>query len=466
MGDARGSGRVNVLNLFDSDDCDIAYYYESRLGGEPANLEDIHVHSVDSLQIRLSFRTRFQQSSAMSLAFSRTSQRMILAGGLAVVMAVLILGREPAPRLDRLSDDTVVATLGSAATPYPPELRVAGALARVEPQNPQAALDAARAYLDYGRRIGDARFAGAALGALAPWLETEATPQALNVAASARQYRHDFTGAIALLDRALGLDPANAQALLSRANIHIVQGRTRAAAADCTLLAEVRRMDLAVLCDTTANALTAEAPLAYERLDRLAASRAIDPALRGYAHSLLAELARFQNWPDKARPHFEAALGGDPDDLRTRMIFVDFELAQGRPREALALLASTPATDSIIVRRAIANRSLGNSSETEKLSSILLGRIEQQAAAGESAHDREAARYWLDVAGDPQKALAASRSNWRSQRELEDALLLIASASAAGNPAAADPVVAWAKAEGVVAPLYLSAIARLEGAAR
>ncbi len=51
----RGNWRVqvDVLNLFDSDDHDIDYYYASRLRGEPPQgLEDIHYHIFEPRQVR------------------------------------------------------------------------------------------------------------------------------------------------------------------------------------------------------------------------------------------------------------------------------------------------------------------------------------------------------------------------------------------------------------------------------
>lgn len=378
----------------------------------------------------------------------------------AAVGLVLFLGRNPQALPSSLTDDTVVATLGSASTPYPPELRAAAARVREAPGDRAAALDAARRYMDYGRAIGDARFAGAALGVLQPFLNGQSDPGVLNLAASARQYMHDFTGAIDLLDAALGVDPGNAQALLSRANIHIVQGRFGPASADCVALANARRVDLAILCDTTARALGVDSPAAHQRLEDLVASGGIDPALGGYAHSLLAEIARFQLWPDKARAAFEAALRDSPDDLRTRMIFADFELAQGRAEPALALLEGSPPTDSIMVRQAIAHKALGRSAEVKRLSGVLRARIDAAAVSGEVAHAREAARFWIEVEPDADAALVAAQTNWASQRELEDAMLLLAASAMAAKPEAADPVRQWAEEEGVVAPMYLEAAAR------
>ena len=79
------------------------------------------------------------------------------------------------------------------------------------------------------------------------------------------------------------------------------------------------------------------------------------------------------------------------------MIFADFELSQGRPKEALELLKDAPATDSIMVRQAIASKAAGYQVELAQLRETLRGSFEAAAAAGETAHTREAARYWLEV---------------------------------------------------------------------
>ena len=50
---------LDVLNLFESKDADITYFYESRLSGEPSAVDDIHLHPVEPRQIRGSIRFRF-----------------------------------------------------------------------------------------------------------------------------------------------------------------------------------------------------------------------------------------------------------------------------------------------------------------------------------------------------------------------------------------------------------------------
>lgn len=57
---ARWSLSLDVLNLLDSDDHDIDYFYASRLPGEPADgIEDIHYHVFEPRSMRATVRWRF-----------------------------------------------------------------------------------------------------------------------------------------------------------------------------------------------------------------------------------------------------------------------------------------------------------------------------------------------------------------------------------------------------------------------
>ena len=49
----RFDSRLNILNIFDSDDDDITYFYESRLPGEPADgVLDNHFHPIEPRTVR------------------------------------------------------------------------------------------------------------------------------------------------------------------------------------------------------------------------------------------------------------------------------------------------------------------------------------------------------------------------------------------------------------------------------
>jgi outer membrane receptor protein involved in Fe transport len=50
---------IDALNLFDAEDDDIAYYFESQLAGETTGVEDIHFHPSNPRHIRLLLKYRF-----------------------------------------------------------------------------------------------------------------------------------------------------------------------------------------------------------------------------------------------------------------------------------------------------------------------------------------------------------------------------------------------------------------------
>ncbi len=50
---------VELLNVLDSDDRDITYFYESQLPGETAPVEDIHFHPVEPRSVRVTLQARF-----------------------------------------------------------------------------------------------------------------------------------------------------------------------------------------------------------------------------------------------------------------------------------------------------------------------------------------------------------------------------------------------------------------------
>ena len=52
--------RFDVLNVFDSKDDDITYWYTSRLQGEPADgVDDYHFHPIEPRDIRAYFTWKF-----------------------------------------------------------------------------------------------------------------------------------------------------------------------------------------------------------------------------------------------------------------------------------------------------------------------------------------------------------------------------------------------------------------------
>jgi outer membrane receptor protein involved in Fe transport len=55
----RAALTLDVFNLFDADEADITYFFESRLASEPAGVEDRHFRSVEPRQVRAGLSWRF-----------------------------------------------------------------------------------------------------------------------------------------------------------------------------------------------------------------------------------------------------------------------------------------------------------------------------------------------------------------------------------------------------------------------
>jgi len=53
------SAYLTVFNLFDAEDNDISYFYESQLPGEAAPVEDVHFHPVEPRTFRGTIAYRF-----------------------------------------------------------------------------------------------------------------------------------------------------------------------------------------------------------------------------------------------------------------------------------------------------------------------------------------------------------------------------------------------------------------------
>lgn len=376
----------------------------------------------------------------------------VAVGGILVIVAVMTTKAPTKTTAAQLGDATIVAKLQTSSKAYPAELQAMLRATRASPDDLVAAKAAATALIAEGRAAGDSRLVGAASGVLRPFM-ADPDVETVNLLATVRQYQHDFTGALVLLDRAIKQDPGNASALLNRATIQIVLGRFDLAGTDCKRLSDVSRPELGFLCQSTALLLSDRAPLVYQRLQGIVDNPGVlDASLRGWAIGLMGEIAMLQGDSQTAKAHFTEVLAADPMALRERLLLADLLLKDKAAAEVLALLEAAPDVDGVLIRRVLAAAMTGDQTMADAAKAELDRRFRLNLDLGLTAHAREEARYFLEIAGDPQLALQRAVVNWNLQHEFEDAQLLIDSAVAAKNPEAAAPVLAWMAEQSVVAP--------------
>ncbi len=344
-------------------------------------------------------------------------------------------------------------------------------LARVDPfddagrsARPEAlAVTRARHHLELARSAGDPRHLGRAQAALAAWWDDAAPPAAiLLLRATIRQAQHDFAGARVDLDALLVRDPDDAQGRLTRAVVATVSGDHATALADCDRVGALIGDAWAAACAAPLATRGHGTRRAYDRLSALVTALPAGAAGAAWATTALGELARALGDDVAAEVHFRRALAIAPGDVYTLGQLADLLIDGGRAAEAVALLDPHAEPEPLRLRLAIAAR-LAGANGADAHAAIVRRGLEAEAARGDSTHQRERARYFLDVAPDAAEALAAARANWSLQRESIDARIFLEAAAAAGDRAAAAPVLAWIDEGAIDDAVLARARARLEG---
>jgi len=323
-------------------------------------------------------------------------------------------------------------------------------LLAAHPDDLPQALAYARKAIEQGRAEADPRFHGHAESALAPWLAQADPPPAVRLLrATLRQQRHDFAGALADLDALIARHPDDQQARLTRATVLMVQGRPDAALADCDALLAARGPLLAAaVCVTSVRSLDGHAAAAAQALAAAIDESPAAPAgERIWALTTLAEMQARRGEHGRAEAAFRDALAvlaaSGEHDPYLLTAWADFLLAHGRASEALAITRDQTRIDNLLLRHALAQSALGDPALADSRAQ-LDARFAEAGLRGESAvHLREEALYTLKLKRDPARALEFAARNWLTQREPPDARLLLETALAAHQPAAAQPVLDW-----------------------
>jgi len=367
-------------------------------------------------------------------------QRLLIGVGLALV---LVQGTA-APRVPDRDDEILEQLPFRRGDAQAAELRALRARVASAPQDLQAALRLARRYFALAVSLGDPRYIGYALAGLEPWKHRAAdAPELLRVRAMLKQYRHDFDGALEDLAAAARLDPEDPEAHAWAAAIRMVRADYAGAARECAALAELGEALEAEGCSAGVEAVTGRARAGYDRLRRaLAREPEADRGLRLWILSRLARMAWRLGEAAAADRHFRDALALGITDNFLLTAYSEFLLAERRHREVVALLSERTQSDTLLLRLALAEHALGLA-DAEKHARILGERFAAAARRGEQLHLADEARYRLDLRNDPAGALAAAVENWRTQREPEDAEILLEAARAAGKPEAARPALDW-----------------------
>ena len=214
------------------------------------------------------------------------------------------------------------------------------------------------------------------------------------------------------------------------------------------------------------DSLSGYAAEAYDRLaGALRRDAAARPDLRLWALTNLAEIAERLGRTAAAERHYREALALGRRNAYLLGAYGDLLLDQGRFQEVRTLLADENRIDSLLLRRAIAEKGLGGS-EAGSLATLLEARFEASRRRGDVRHQREEARFRLDFGGKPSEALRLAKQNWAAQREPWDARIVLEAALAAQQPQAAAEVADWVARQGLEDVAIQALLTRLEESER
>jgi Flp pilus assembly protein TadD len=283
-----------------------------------------------------------------------------------------------------------------------------------------AALALATGYISIGRRNADPRFVAYAQATLAPWLaQPHPAEPVLVLQATALQYLHRFDEALSLLERALALQPLDAQAWLTRAALLELRADYGAARRACARLVRSADEFTALTCLKSVNGRNGQLAASYAALESTDLDPRLPAALRAWRLVVAAEMAERLGEDQAAEADLRAALRATADDPYLKATYADLLLRLGRPQEVVTLLRGCEAQDALLLRLAIAAHRLG-SADAEGWAAAYAQRLAAAQRDGDNSHQREQALYLLDVRGDAQRALQAAASNWAVQREPTD----------------------------------------------
>lgn len=280
-----------------------------------------------------------------------------------------------------------------------------------------------RSLISEARESGDPRPLGRAAALLDQSGNGERGAEFHLLRATVRQSLHRFDGAVEDLQRAITLDPDNIQAWFARYAIARARGRSGPLAAACEALEKLEGGLVAASCRADALTLEGQPGQAWQMLTAaLSQADGADHLSLHWARVTRADLAERLN-KAVAGSLWRRALLAAPGDRYVRARLADWYVQRQDYEAAVRVTDGQTADDQMAVLRLIALEHLRDPAAAA-LRETLASRFREARRRGELLHKRALARYLLDVAGQPRRALQLARKNWREQRELPDQRLL------------------------------------------
>ncbi len=348
------------------------------------------------------------------------------------------------PYLPKSDSDALEKLRATAFDPGAHEIRELRNRLTADPTNLSLACKYARRCIERSRAEADPRFLGRAQAALSPWWDFATPPiDALVLRATLKQGQHQFTNALVDLDLASRIAPGNPQVWLTRVTILTILGDYGSARRACLPLAELAPGLIALTATATVASLNGDAEPACSLLrNALKANSSASADEKNWGWTTLAEAEVRLGHRTEAETDFKNALALGQHDPYLLGAYADLLLDEGRAHEVVEILKNETRADALLLRLALAEAAMSPQPAALKdHMATLSARYEAGYLRGDFVHQREEARFTLCLLNKPEEALREAQINWQIQHEPADIRILLESALAACDPAAANPAL-------------------------
>jgi len=312
------------------------------------------------------------------------------------------------------------------------------------PENPDIAAKLAMGYIQVARNNTDPSYYRLANKVMQPWAKKPLIPGVANketpdvirlVRATLSQHDHHYADANDDLLKIIQKQPRNAQAWLTLSTIQLVQGDYKKAQVSCSALSRVSSRWIASLCYSQLYSLTGSAQRAYNMQKILLSQISKQQTeLRLWVTGLMGESALRMGDKSLAEQHFKAGIKIKNNDTYILRTYSEFLIENKRYKEVKKLLNVFTHDDQLLLRLAIASKHLKEGTKTAVFIKTLGQRFESTLARNSHIHGRDEALFLLEFKSNDEsskkRALKLAVTNWKTQKEPDDALILLRAAIA------------------------------------
>ena len=294
-------------------------------------------------------------------------------------------------------------------------------------------------YLNQAKDSGDMRYISYAENRLKKWLsDTPKSEKARLFDARIKQYNHNFTDAIEILESIVDEHPKNIKAWSLISNLQLLTGDYSSAKNSCRKLSVSSSLTDAIICHSNIMIRTGGLDKADKTL------KALLPMIKNmsvqrqiWLYTSLVEINIQYGYDKQAKNYMDQAMklvvDNDLNDNYLTRIYVDYLIEGNQLKKAFDMIKDKNNDSSIMIRSAVIAKELGYATTFEK-NKISLARIfDVENRRGQSLHLREQALFTLIILNKPIEAYVLAQKNWALQKEPEDARILLKSVISTGN---------------------------------